>query len=155
WLDGMEVTQFTYFQQVGGIDLKPISLELTYGLERIAMYLQGVDNVYNLRWNEDFLYGDIHRQDEVECSKFNFELADVAMLRRHFDDFHGQSHALVKARLTLPAYEYCLKCSHVFNLLDARGAISVNERTGYIARVRALARLCAETYLLNNGADLP
>ncbi|KWT84045.1 glycine--tRNA ligase subunit alpha [Candidatus Magnetominusculus xianensis] len=158
WLDGMEVTQFTYFQQVGGIDLKPISLELTYGLERIAMYLQGVDNVYNLRWNEDFLYGDIHRQDEVECSKFNFELSDAAMLRRHFDDFHAQSGALVKSGLTLPAYEYCLKCSHVFNLLDARGAISVNERTGYIARVRGLARLCAEAYssnILNNGPDSP
>ncbi|MBF0459136.1 MAG: glycine--tRNA ligase subunit alpha [Nitrospirae bacterium] len=151
WLDGMEVTQFTYFQQVGGIDLKPISLELTYGLERIAMYLQGVDNVYNLRWNEDFLYGDIHRQDEVECSKFNFELADTAMLRRHFDDFHGQSNALVKSGLTLPAYEYCLKCSHVFNLLDARGAISVNERTGYIARVRGLARQCAEAYIIKNN----
>ncbi|MEO5360942.1 MAG: glycine--tRNA ligase subunit alpha [Nitrospirota bacterium] len=158
WLDGMEVTQFTYFQQVGGIDLKPISLELTYGLERIAMYLQGVDNVYNLRWNEDFLYGDIHRQDEVECSKFNFELSDAVMLRRHFDDFHAQSATLVKSGLTLPAYEYCLKCSHVFNLLDARGAISVNERTGYIARVRGLARLCAEAYslnILNNRADSP
>ncbi|MBF0515531.1 MAG: glycine--tRNA ligase subunit alpha [Nitrospirae bacterium] len=158
WLDGMEVTQFTYFQQVGGIDLKPISLELTYGLERIAMYLQGVDNVYNLRWNEAFLYGDIHRQDEVECSKFNFELSDAAMLRRHFDDFHGQSSALVKAGLTLPAYEYCLKCSHVFNLLDARGAISVNERTGYIARVRGLARQCAEAYfakLSNDGVNSP
>ncbi|MBF0320082.1 MAG: glycine--tRNA ligase subunit alpha [Nitrospirae bacterium] len=152
WLDGMEVTQFTYFQQVGGIDLKPVSLELTYGLERIAMYLQGVDNVYNLRWNEDFLYGAIHRQDEVECSKFNFELADIDMLKRHFDDFHSRSNALAKDALTLPAYEYCLKCSHVFNLLDARGAISVNERTGYIARVRGLARLCAESYL-NNAAN--
>jgi glycyl-tRNA synthetase alpha chain len=111
-----------------------------------------VDNVYNLRWNEEFLYGDIHRQDEVECSKFNFELADVDMLKRHFDDFHSRSNALAKDALTLPAYEYCLKCSHVFNLLDARGAISVNERTGYIARVRGLARLCAESYI-NNAAN--
>ncbi|MEO5357444.1 MAG: glycine--tRNA ligase subunit alpha [Nitrospirae bacterium YQR-1] len=149
WLDGMEVTQFTYFQQVGGFDLKPVSVELTYGLERIAMYLQGVDNVYSLKWNEKFSYGDIHHEDEVLFSKFNFEHASVDMHRRLFDDFEKQSQELAKARLVYPAYEFCLKCSHVFNLLDARGAVSVSERTSYIGRVRALAKRCAELYVEN------
>ncbi|MBF0466040.1 MAG: glycine--tRNA ligase subunit alpha [Nitrospirae bacterium] len=149
WLDGMEVTQFTYFQQVGGFDLKPISVELTYGLERIAMYLQGVNNVYDLRWNETFSYGDIHHEDEVLFSKFNFDYASVDMHRRLFDDFEKQSQELANAELVYPAYEFCLKCSHVFNILDARGAISVSERTSYIGRVRALAKHCAQLYVNN------
>ncbi|QWR78711.1 glycine--tRNA ligase subunit alpha [Candidatus Magnetomonas plexicatena] len=149
WLDGMEVTQFTYFQQVGGFDLKPVSVELTYGLERIAMYLQGVNNVYDLKWNENFSYGDIHHEDEVLFSKFNFDYASVDMHRRLFDDFEKQSQELAKVGLVYPAYEFCLKCSHVFNILDARGAISVSERTSYIGRVRALAKHCAQLYVNN------
>ncbi|UCG79079.1 MAG: glycine--tRNA ligase subunit alpha [Nitrospirota bacterium] len=148
WLDGMEITQFTYFQQVGGIDLDPVSVEITYGLERIAMYLQKVDSVYDLKWSNDVMYGDIHHITEVEFSKYNFDLADVEILKRHFSDFEKEANKLIgqKPPLVLPAYEHCLKCSHVFNLLDARGAISVSERTAYIARVRNLARLCAEAY---------
>jgi len=146
WLDGMEITQFTYFQQVGGIDLNPVSVEITYGLERIAMYLQKVDNVFDLMWSEDIRYGDVHHVSEVEFSRFNFDHADVEMLRRHFTEFEQESIRLNRLGLVLPAYEYCLKCSHVFNLLDARGAISVSERTAYIARVRNLARLSAEAY---------
>jgi glycyl-tRNA synthetase alpha chain len=140
WLDGMEITQFTYFQQVGGIDLKPISLELTYGLERIAMYLQEVDNVYSLQWAKGIRYGEIHHTDEVEFSKFNFDYADTELLSKQFDAYEKESIRL------LPSYEFCLKCSHTFNLLDARGAISVTERTGYIARVRNLARLSARAF---------
>ncbi len=147
WLDGMEVTQFTYFQQVGGIDLKPVSVEITYGLERIAMYLQGIDNVYALRWNKDFSYGDIHHRDEIEFSRFNFDRADVRLHKQLFEDFEQQCTTLLREGLVGPAYEFCLKCSHVFNILDARGAISVAERTAYIARVRALARPCAEAYI--------
>ncbi|MDD5712718.1 MAG: glycine--tRNA ligase subunit alpha, partial [Smithellaceae bacterium] len=147
WLDGMEISQFTYFQQVGGIDLNPISAELTYGIERIAMYIQGIDNVYDLKWNDRVTYGEVHHQGEVEFSTYNFEAADVAMLRQLFDMYEKESLALVARELVLPAYDYCLKCSHSFNLLDARGAISVAERTSYIGRVRNLARLCAEGYL--------
>ncbi len=147
WLDGMEITQFTYFQQVGGIDLKPVSVEITYGLERIAMYLQGVESVFDIKWSNNITYGEIHHQEEVECSKYNFDLADVDLLRRLFDDFERESKRLIQDGLVLPAYEFCLKCSHIFNLLDARGALSVTERTGYIARVRALAKLAAEAYL--------
>jgi glycyl-tRNA synthetase alpha chain len=147
WLDGMEITQFTYFQQVGGLDLKPVSVELTYGLERICMYLQGVDNVYNLRWTEGISYGDVHHRGEVEFSKYNFEVADVEMLFTLFGLYEKECLRLTEAKLVLPAYDYCLKCSHVFNLLDARGAISVTERTGYIKRVRRLARACAVGYL--------
>ncbi len=147
WLDGMEITQFTYFQHVGGIDLKPISVELTYGLERIAMYLQGVDSVYDLKWNDDITYGNFHHQDEVEFSRYNFDLADIELLKRMFNDFEKESENLDKLGLVLPSYEFCLKCSHIFNLLDARGAISVTERTTHIARVRALAKRCAEAYL--------
>jgi glycyl-tRNA synthetase alpha chain len=147
WLDGMEITQFTYFQQAGSIELSPISVELTYGLERIAMYLQGVDNVYDLKWNDQITYGDVHHQQEVEQSTYNFETADVSMLQEFFNRYEAEAQAQVKARLVLPAYEYTLKCSHTFNLLDARGAISVTERTGYIARIRNLARLCAEAYI--------
>ena len=147
WLDGMEITQFTYFQQAASIELNPISVELTYGLERIAMYLQGVDNVYNLKWNDSITYGDVHHQAEVEHSTYNFEQADVKMLLNLFDMYEGECQRVIAASLVLPAYEYCLKCSHTFNLLDARGAISVTERTGYIGRVRNLARACGEAYL--------
>ena len=146
WLDGMEVTQFTYFQQVGGIELKPVSLEITYGLERIAMYLQGKENVYDLDWNKNIKYGDVHHMTEVEGSKFNFDLADSSMLMEQFTAYEGESRRLSKEGLVVPAYEFCLKCSHTFNLLDARGAISVTERTGYIARVRSLSKRCAENY---------
>ncbi len=146
WLDGMEITQFTYFQQVGGIDLKPVSLEITYGLERIAMYLQGVNNVFELKWADGITYGEIHHRSEVEFSKFNFDYANVDLLRRLFDDFEAEAKRLASEGLVLPSYEYCLKCSHTFNLLDARDAFSVTERTGYIARVRALAKLAAEGF---------
>lgn len=147
WLDGMEVTQFTYFQQVGGIELRPISVELTYGLERIAMYLQEVDNVYDLKWNETTSYGDIHHESEVQFSKYNFDYADVEMNLKLFDMYEGEAIQLLKEGPILPSYDYCLKCSHSFNMLDARGAISVTERTAYIARVRNLARKCARGYL--------
>jgi glycyl-tRNA synthetase alpha chain len=147
WLDGMEITQFTYFQQVGGIDLKPISSEITYGLERIAMYIQQVDNVYDLEWADGVKYGDVHHESEVEFSKYNFDAADVDMLFKSFEMYEAECKSLIKKNLPLPAYDMCMKCSHSFNLLDARGAISVTERTGYIARVRALARLCARSYL--------
>jgi glycyl-tRNA synthetase alpha chain len=147
WLDGMEITQFTYFQLAGSVELSPISVELTYGLERITMYLQGADNVYNLKWNDDVTYGDVHHQQEVEQSTYNFEKADVAMLLDLFNKYETESGKLIKEALILPAYEYCLKCSHTFNLLDARGAISVMERTSYIGRIRTLARACAKGYL--------
>jgi glycyl-tRNA synthetase alpha chain len=147
WLDGMEITQFTYFQQAGGIDLKPISVEITYGTERISMYLQGVENVYELIWTDNILYGDIHHQGEVEFSRYNFEEADVEMLLRLFEIYEGESKKLIAKGLVLPAYDFCLKCSHTFNLLEARGAISVTERMGFILRVRELARGCAERYL--------
>ncbi|MDR1051984.1 MAG: glycine--tRNA ligase subunit alpha [Deltaproteobacteria bacterium] len=143
WLDGMEVTQFTYFQQVGGFDLKPISVEFTYGIERLTMYLQGIDNVYDLNWNNQVRYGDVHHMGEVEFSKFNFEHADVAMLFQLFDMYEAESNKLAELGLVLPSYDYCLKCSHTFNLLDARRAISVAERTRFIGRVRRLARNAA------------
>lgn len=148
WLDGMEITQFTYFQQCGGFDLKPVSAELTYGLERIATYLQGVDSVYELRVNEDVLYGELYQQAEYEWSRYNFEESDREMLFRHFDDFEKESIKLIEKGLVAPAYDYCLKCSHIFNLLEARSAISVAERVKYIARVRNLARRCAGAFLL-------
>jgi len=147
WLDGMEITQFTYFQIAGSIDLHPISVEITYGLERIAMYLQGVDNVYDLKWNDVITYGDVHHRQEVEQSTYNFEKSDIAFLLDLFAKYEAESMRIIGESLVLPAYEYCLKCSHTFNLLDARGAISVTERTGYIARIRNLARACAEGYL--------
>jgi glycyl-tRNA synthetase alpha chain len=147
WLDGMEVTQFTYFQQVGGLDLKPVSLEITYGLERIAMYLQEVENVYDLKWTKDINYGDVHHMTEVEGSKFNFDYSDAEVLMSMFNSFEGEARRLAKEGLVIPAYEHVLKCSHAFNLLDARGAISVTERTAYIARVRNLAKRCASEYL--------
>jgi glycyl-tRNA synthetase alpha chain len=147
WLDGMEITQFTYFQQCGGIDLAPISVELTYGLERIAMYLQEVDNVYDLKWNREVTYREIHHRSEFEFSTYNFDQADVELLRENFRSYEQECHRLVGLKLPLPAYDFCLKCSHVFNILDARGAISVTERTSYIARVRDMARLVAQEYL--------
>jgi glycyl-tRNA synthetase alpha chain len=147
WLDGMEITQFTYFQQCGGIDLAPISVELTYGLERIAMYLQEVDNVYDLQWNDRVRYGEIHHRTEFEFSTYNFDQADVALLKGQFDSYEKEARRLADLKLSLPAYDFCLKCSHVFNILEARGAISVTERTGYIARVREMARRVAQEYL--------
>jgi glycyl-tRNA synthetase alpha chain len=143
------VTQFTYIQQAGGFDLKPVSAELTYGLERVAMYLQNVDNVYDLRWVGDLQYGDVHHQSEVEYSRFNFEQAGKELNFRLFDDYERECQRLLDAKesLVLPAYDYCLKCSHTFNLLDARGAISVAERQRFIGRVRGLAKRCAERYL--------
>jgi glycyl-tRNA synthetase alpha chain len=146
WLDGLEITQFTYFQQVGGIDLNPISAEITYGLERIAMYIQKKSNVFDIDWGEDIKYGDVHHQSEVEFSKYNFEAADVKMLFSLFEMYEKESLRLAGENLILPAYDYVLKCSHTFNLLDARGAVSVTERTGYINRVRNLARKCAEGF---------
>ncbi len=147
WLDGMEITQFTYFQQCGGIDLKPISGEITYGCERIAMYLQGVDNVYDLEWTDGIKYGDIHHQTEVEFSHYNFEEADTEMLFKLFDMYEKESLRLIAKELVFPAYDFVLKGSHAFNLLDARNAISVTERASYIGRVRNLAKLCAEGYV--------
>jgi glycyl-tRNA synthetase alpha chain len=147
WLDGMEITQFTYFQQAGGIDLNPVSGELTYGPERIAMYLQGVESVYDLEWTKGVKYGDVHHRGEVEHSIYNFEQADVEMLFRLFGMYEAESQRIIGLGLVLPAYDYCLKCSHTFNLLNARGAISVAERASLIGRVRNLARLCAEAYL--------
>ena len=146
WLNGMEVTQFTYFQQVGGIDLSPISVELTYGLERLCMYLQEKESVYDLTWNEHVTYGHIYHQNEVEQSRFNFELSDPDMLLRHFNDFERESLRLGEQGLLWPAYDYVMKASHTFNLLDAHGAISITERTGYIARVRNLASTVARLY---------
>jgi glycyl-tRNA synthetase alpha chain len=152
WLNGMEVTQFTYFQQVGGLDCRPVLGELTYGLERLAMYLQGCDNIFDLVWVDGVTYRDVYHQNEVEQSRYNFEVADVPWLFQLFNDYESQSKRLVEAGLVLPAYEMVLKCSHTFNLLDARGAISVTERAGYIARVRALARLVAQAYYASREA---
>jgi glycyl-tRNA synthetase alpha chain len=147
WLDGMEITQFTYFQQAGSIDLAPVSVELTYGPERIAMYIQGVESVYDLEWTRGVKYGDVHHRGEVEHCIYNFEQADVDMLFKLFDMYEAECQRIIGLKLVLPAYDYCLKCSHTFNLLNARGAISVAERASLIGRVRHLARLCAEGYL--------
>ncbi len=147
WLDSQEVTQFTYFQQCGSIDLEMISCEITYGLERIAMFLQGKDSLFDIEWTRSVKYGDVHLQGEKEFSKFNFEASDPELLRRHFEDYEKQAKRLIEENLVLPAYDCCLKTSHYFNLLDARGAVSVNERPRYIGRVRALARACAQGYL--------
>jgi len=153
WCDGMEVTQFTYFQQVGGIDCSPVSAELTYGLERLAMYVQGVENVYDLRFNERFLYGEVFHQAEREYSAYNFERADTDLLFRHFADAETECKNLLDARLALPAYDQCLKASHNFNLLDARGVISVTERASYIGRVRVLAKACCEAWLASGQGE--
>jgi len=146
WLNGMEVTQFTYFQQVGGIDCKPATGEITYGLERLAMYLQGVDNVYNLKWTDNTTYGDVFLQNEQEQSAYNFEHSDVDFLFTAFSAHERQAQNLMSVQLTLPAYEQILKAAHTFNLLDARGAISVTERAAYIGRIRNLARAVAKSY---------
>jgi glycyl-tRNA synthetase alpha chain len=152
WLDGMEITQFTYFQQAGGVDLKPVSAELTYGLERIAMYLQNVESVYDLVWGPGVTYGDVHHQAEVEFSRFNFDVADQSVHVRLFETYEAEARRLVKEGLVLPAYDYCLKCSHVFNVLDARGAVSVTERASYLGRMRGIARQIAEAYLRQREA---
>ena len=153
WCDGMEVTQFTYFQQVGGYDCQPVPGELTYGLERLAMYVQGVDNVFELSFNGQMRYGDVFLQAEREYSTFNFEAADTARLFRHFADAEAECLALLERTppLVLPAYDQCLKASHLFNLLDARGVISATERAAYIARVRVLARACCTAWLHAHG----
>jgi glycyl-tRNA synthetase alpha chain len=147
WLDGMEITQFTYFQQVGGIELNPITSEITYGLERLAAYIQKKKNVFDVEWANGVTYGEIYHQNEVQYSKHNFEEADVKMLGRLFEQYEKECLRLADKNLILPAYDYVLKCSHAFNLLEARGAISVSERTNYIARVRNLAKACAEGFL--------
>jgi glycyl-tRNA synthetase alpha chain len=146
WLNGMEITQFTYFQEVGGIACKPITGEITYGLERLAMYLQGRESVYDLVWTPGVTYGDVYHQNEVEQSTYNFELANTEVLFQHFVQFEAEARRLFETKLALPGYEMVMKCSHTFNLLDARGAISVTERAAYIARVRALARMAAQAY---------
>jgi len=160
WCDGMEVSQFTYFQQVGGIDCDPISAEITYGLERLAMYVQGVDNVYDLDWNgregeAGVRYGDVFKQAEREFSTYNFERANTEHLFRHFSDAEAECMALLGGDmpLPLPAYDQCMKSSHIFNLLDARGVISVTERAAYIGRVRALSKGCCEAWLITQNAD--
>jgi glycyl-tRNA synthetase alpha chain len=146
WLDGMEVTQFTYFQEVGGLKCKPVLGEITYGLERLALYLQGMDSIYDLVWTPGVTYGDVYHQNEVEQSRYNFELSNTGMLFEHFSQYEAEAKRLVEAQCVLPAYEMVMKCSHTFNLLDAHGAISVTERAAYIARVRTLARLIAQAY---------
>lgn len=147
WLDGMEVTQFTYFQQCGGIDVKPVAVEITYGIERIAMFIQKKDSVFDIIWVDDITYGDVHHQGEVDYSYYNFEIADTEMLFKLFDMYEKEAGRVIEKGLVLPAYDYVLKCSHTFNLLDARGAISVTERTSFISRVRNMARLCAQGYI--------
>jgi glycyl-tRNA synthetase alpha chain len=152
WCDGMEVTQFTYFQQVGGIECDPVSAELTYGLERLAMYIQGVENVFDLDFNgAGVKYGDVFLQAEREYSAHNFEFANTEMLFKHFADAEAECRALLEKKLPLPAYDQCIKASHRFNLLDARGVIGVTERAAYIARVRALAKACCEAWLASRG----
>jgi glycyl-tRNA synthetase alpha chain len=147
WIDGMEVTQFTYFQQAGGIDLEPISVEITYGLERLAMYLQDVENVYQLSWSDSVTYGEVHHQDEVQFSRYNFEEADTKFYFDLFAQVSKECLRLVEIGLVIPAYDYCLRASHIFNLLDARSAISVSERQFFIGKIRTLSRGVAENYL--------
>ncbi|HCJ66548.1 MAG TPA: glycine--tRNA ligase subunit alpha [Elusimicrobia bacterium] len=153
WLDGMEITQFTYFQQIGGFDLEPISVEITYGLERLALFSQKKDNIFDLLWREGITYGDIHYQDEVQFSKYNFEEADKEFLFLIFEKYEKECKRLLEKGLVLPAYDYVLKCSHTFNLLDARSALSVNERTSYVLRVRNLAHRVTEQYLKTIQTD--
>lgn len=147
WLDGMEITQFTYFQQCGGIDCRPVCAEITYGLERLAMFIQRVDSVYDIIWVDNITYGDVHHRGEVEHSHYNFEIADTDMLFKLFDMYEHEAMRVIEKGFVLPAYDYVLKCSHTFNLLDARGAISVTERTAFIGRVRNMARICAQAYV--------
>ena len=151
WLNGMEITQFTYFQQVGGIDCKPITGEITYGLERLAMYIQGVDNVYDLTWTDNLKYGDVYLQNEIEQSAYNFEHSDTDFLFQAFTAHEKQANHLISEHLALPAYEQVLKAAHSFNLLDARGSISITERAEYIGRIRNLARNVASSYLLSRA----
>jgi glycyl-tRNA synthetase alpha chain len=151
WLDGMEITQFTYFQQIGSFDCFPVTVEITYGLERITMYLQEVENVFHIKWNEKFTYKDIHFRGEVEYSIYNFEEASVELLKELFDKFEAEGYKLLTSGLALPGYDFVIKCSHVFNLLDARGVLSPIERANYIGRVRGLAKKAAETWL--NGKE--
>ncbi|MFM1782120.1 MAG: glycyl-tRNA synthetase, alpha chain [Pseudomonadota bacterium] len=151
WLNGMEITQFTYFQQVGGIDCKPITGEITYGLERLAMYIQGVDNVYDLTWTDNLKYGDVYLQNEIEQSAYNFEHSDADFLFQAFTAHEKQANHLISEHLALPAYEQVLKAAHSFNLLDARGSISITERAEYIGRIRNLARNVASSYLLSRA----
>lgn len=151
WLDGMEITQFTYFQQVGSIDVRPVSVEITYGLERLAMYIQDVDNVYSVEWTRGVTYGELFHQNEVEQSRYAFETADVNALFLLFETYEKEAGQALAAGLVLPAYDYTLKCSHTFNLLDSRGALGVTERTSYIGRIRALAKACALKYLESRG----
>lgn len=152
WLDGMEVTQFTYFQQCGGIDLKPIAVEITYGIERLAMFIQKVDSVFKIEWTEGITYGDVYLQNEKEQSKYNFEISDTQMLFNIFNMAEKEAQRCLDSGVVLPAYDQVLKCSHTFNMLDAHGAISVTERTGYIGKIRNLARLCAEAYVKQREA---
>ena len=152
WLDGMEITQCTYFQQVGSHDVKPVSVEIAYGLERLAMYIQGVENVYDIAWTDDVTYGDVFRQNEFEQSTYAFDLSDEDLLFELFDKYEAEAVRIIGAGHVHPAHDYVLKCSHTFNLLDARGAISVSQRTAFIGRVRKLARLCAEAYLAQREA---
>ena len=147
WLDGMEITQFTYFQQVGSQDIKPTAVEITYGLERLAMYIQGVENVFDVEWGAGVTYGDVFHQNEFEQSSYAFDLSDEKLLFDLFEKYESEAVRVIKLGYVHPAYDYVLKCSHTFNLLDARGAISVSERTAFIGRVRKLARMCAEEYL--------
>lgn len=147
WLDGMEVTQFTYFQQCGGIDCRPVAIEITYGLERLAMYLQNVDALVKIQWNDSLTYGDVHLQGEIEHCTYNFEVSDIDLLFQLFSLYEQEAQQVVERGLALPSLDYVLKCSHTFNLLDARGAISVTERTRYIGRIRTMARKVAERYL--------
>jgi glycyl-tRNA synthetase alpha chain len=154
WLDGMEITQFTYFQQMGGLDLKPISVEITYGLERLAMYSQKKNSVYEIDWNKNVTYGQVHQEDERQFSAFNFEHSPAEVIRRHFGDYETLAHELLSKKLPLPAYDATMKCSHLFNLLDARGAISVSERTAFIGRIRAMARGVAKTYVHQKYPEL-
>ena len=156
WCDGMEVSQFTYFQQVGGFDCSPVSGEITYGLERLAMYVQGVDNVYDLDFNgQGVNYGDVFLQNEREQSAYNFETANTDILFQHFRDAEQECGSLLASRLALPAYDQCIKASHAFNMLDARGVISVTERASYIGRVRDLAKACCEAWLDSQGSNQP
>lgn len=147
WLDGMEITQFTYFQQMGSIDLNPISVEITYGLERLAMFSQKKDSVYQVEWTKGITYGDVHLEDEQQFSAFNFNESVPENLRTHFTDYEKLAHDLIKKNLTRPAYDATMKCSHLFNLLQARGAISVSERTAFIGRIRNMARAVAKSYV--------
>ena len=152
WLDGMEITQFTYFQQIGGVDMELVPAEITYGIERIAMYVQKAESVYDLNWAGEVSYGDVHLNGEIEYSHYNFEIADTKMLFQAFSMYEAEANRILEAGYVQPAYDYVLKCSHTFNLLDARNAISVTERTGYIGRIRALACRCCEAWVAKRGS---